>query len=97
MALNLPPNQELYLIFEDGHSEKVIDGLTTSNLSEPLILGNTYFRTTDGFYKLEVNAVSISMPFKIHTEDRWYKLNTESDSYEPIKGVTYEIKEKQND
>lgn len=92
MSLNLPDNQELYLIFEDGHTEKVIDGLTIRDYRT--VSYDCHLRTKEGFYKLEVIAISISMPFKINREYRWYKLNTESDEYEPIEGVTYELKEK---
>ena len=96
MALNLPPNQELYLIFEDGHSEKVIDGLIAATYKSVTLLGRCSIETTDAVYMVEIAVASIEMPFKINTKENWYKLNTESDVYEPINGVTYEIKEKEN-
>lgn len=94
MALNIPPNQELYLIFEDGHSEKIIDGLIASTYKSATLLGRCSIETTDAVYMVEIAVASIEIPFKINTKENWYKLNTETDIYEPIDGVTYELKEK---
>ena len=94
MALNLPPNQELYLIFEDGHSEKVIDGLTVRDYKSRLILHKCHIKTTEGLYMVEVVATTIERPWKINTKDVYYKWNPHTYLHEPIDGVTYEIKEK---
>lgn len=97
MALNINPNQELYLIFEDGHSEKVIDGLTICDYKQPLILHKCDVRTTNGLYRVEVTATTIELPFKINTKDVWYKWNPHNYLFEPIDGITYKIKEKENE
>lgn len=81
MALNLPDNQELYLIFEDGHSEKVIDGLNGVTYKSSSLLHKCSIETTDGLYMVEITLAAIEIPFKIRTKENWYKLNTKTDIY----------------
>ena len=97
MALNLKENQELYLIFEDGHSERVIDGV---GVSSPLTYNMTecFIKTEQGFYKLvETVKLKPSAPFinsmpRTYREETWYKYNDDDGvDYEEIHGVHYYV------
>ena len=105
MALNLKENQELYLIFEDGHEEKVIDGFVTTHLSIPFAEDIVCILTEQGYYKyvsrFRLSSYNPAEPFSIdsnlYKEETWYIFNDSKHDYVPIHGVRYEIKEKEND
>jgi hypothetical protein len=106
MALNIKDNQQLDLIVEDGHTERVIDGFCTGILGFPFSRSICFIITEQNSYKYEVSVKTqftknpdSFMP-DIDNEEKWYKHNKETDTYEEIHGVHYYLytdREKENE